>query len=85
MDVSAANMTETLGTVERRIQAMKQLQQLSRSQEARDFNLLLGNLFYVNAWSITQVVVIAVCGFVQVFFVRKLFDSGPKGKSKTRA
>jgi len=57
------------------IQTMRQFQQLSRGLEARDFNVLESNRSYVSTWSIVQCVVILACGFVQVHFVKKLFDS----------
>lgn len=63
---------------------MLQTQHLSRSREARDLNLLLDNNSYVQTWSIAQVLVITATTLVQAFFVRKLFDIKPSGRSKTR-
>ena len=50
MDLTVGNFTETLSSVDRRIQVMRQFQQLSRGLEARDFNLLMSNINYVNMW-----------------------------------
>jgi hypothetical protein len=50
MDLTVGNFTETLSSVDRRIQVMRQFQQLSRGLEARDFNLLMSNINYVNTW-----------------------------------
>lgn len=70
--------------VEKNINEMIQTQVISKSREARDLNLLLDNNFYVQTWSIAQVIVITVTTVIQVYFVRKLFDVKPSGYSKTR-
>ena len=75
MDLAVSNFTETLSGVDRRIQVMRQFQQLSRGLESRDFNILESNMSYVSTWSVVQCLVILACGFVQVHFVKKLFDS----------
>lgn len=63
---------------------MLQYQYMSRSQEARDLNLLIDNNSYVQRWSIVQLVVIAATTVLQVYFVRRLFDVRPSGYSKVR-
>ncbi|XP_066591176.1 transmembrane emp24 domain-containing protein 1-like [Prorops nasuta] len=83
LNLSVENFTNTIITVEKNINEMLQYQHLSRSQEARDLNLLLDNNSYVQTWSLAQVIVILVATVVQVYFVRKLFDIKP-GHSKTR-
>ena len=85
LDMSVSNFTETLTSVDKRVQVMRQFQQLSRGLESRDYNLLLANFSYVTNYSLIQCIVIILCGFVQVYFVRRLFESTPAGKSKTRA
>nr|CAG4643408.1 EOG090X0AV2 [Ilyocryptus agilis] len=75
IDVSAENCTQTLQGVDRRIQTILQLQQQSRGREARDYNLLLDNEAYVQYWSLAQCAVVIGCFVVQVFFVKKLFDT----------
>jgi hypothetical protein len=54
MDLTVGNFTETLSSVDRRIQVMRQFQQLSRGLEARDFNLLMSNINYVNTWYVLK-------------------------------
>merc|ERR1712039_1037413 len=54
LDVTVQTFTDSLMNVDKRIQTMRQFQQLSRGLESR---------------------VILACGFVQVHFVKKLFDS----------
>jgi len=79
MDVTVENFTHALKSVDQRIQIMRQFQTMSRGAEARDFNLIKDNFNYVQHWSIVQCVIVFLCGFVQVYFVRHLFDE-PKGK-----
>nr|ACO11107.1 Transmembrane emp24 domain-containing protein 5 precursor [Caligus rogercresseyi] len=81
LDLSVQNFTHTLSGVDRRIQIMRQFQQLSRGLEARDFNILLSNGSYIQNWSFLGCVVIIISGITQVYFVRKLFDT----KSTTKA
>ena len=66
MDVAVQNFTETLSGVDRRIQIMRQFQQLSRGLESRDYNLLEANLSYVSTWSLVQCTVVVLCGMFQV-------------------
>ena len=75
LDVTVQTFTDSLMNVDKRIQTMRQFQQLSRGLESRDFNVLESNMSYVSTWSVVQCLVILACGFVQVHFVKKLFDS----------
>ena len=84
--MSVGNFTSVLQGVDRRIQVMRQFQQLSKGLESRDYNLLVTNFNYVSNWSLAQVLVVICSGIVQVYFVKKLFND-PRvgaGKSKTR-
>ncbi|EZA54357.1 hypothetical protein DMN91_001641 [Ooceraea biroi] len=84
LNLSVENFTSTITNVERNINEMLQTQHRSRSREARDLNLLLDNNYYVQVWSIAQVLVITGTTLVQVHLVRKLFDAKPSGHSKMR-
>lgn len=75
LDVTVQTFTDSLMGVDKRIQTMRQFQQLSRGLESRDYNILESNRSYVSTWSLVQCLVIMCCGFVQVHFVKKLFDS----------
>ncbi|CAG0918076.1 unnamed protein product [Notodromas monacha] len=77
IDANVANFTNTLQSVNVRIQTMLKYQQLSRSTESRDMSLLLANKAYVQFWSVAQCFVIMAAGGFQVYFVRKLFDTNP--------
>nr|CAG4638643.1 EOG090X0AV2 [Cyclestheria hislopi] len=81
-DVSAENCTKILQGVNMRIQEILQHQQLSRGREARDYNLLLDNNSYVQYWSFAQCTAVITAFLVQVYFVKKLFDTktGVRGR-----
>ena len=85
LDMSVGNFTEVLSGVDKRVQVMRQFQQLSRGLESRDYNILLANANYVARWSLAQAAVVILCGITQVYFVRKLFESPVGGKSKIAA
>lgn len=84
MNVSVENFTSTVKSVESNINHMLQHQYHVRSQENRDYNLLIDNKTYVNRWSIMQILLIMGTSTLQVYFVRKLFET-KVGTSKTRA
>ena len=62
-----------------------QFQQLSRGLESRDYNLLISNMSYVSKWSMIQMLIVIVCGVVQVYFVKKLFADPRQGQGKSKA
>lgn len=73
MDVTVENFTQTLRSVDQRIQVMRQFQSMSKGSEARDFNLIQDNSSYVQTWSMAQIAVVIICTVVQVHFVKSLF------------
>merc|ERR1712037_305675 len=80
MDVTVENFTSTLRQVDQRIQIMRQFQSMTRSGEARDFNLIQDNSAYVQNWSIAQALVVILCTAVQVYFVKSFFKDPREGK-----
>lgn len=80
MDVTVENFTSTLRQVDQRIQIMRQFQSMTRSGEARDFNLIQDNSAYVQNWSIAQAIVVILCTAVQVYFVKSFFKDPREGK-----
>ena len=62
-----------------------QFQQLSRGLESRDYNLLISNMSYVSKWSMIQMLIVIICGVVQVYFVKKLFQDPRQGQGKSKA
>lgn len=85
LDMSVGNFTSVLQGVDRRIQVMRQFQQLSRGLESRDFNLLKTNMSYVSNFSLAQLLIIVMSGIVQVYFVKKLFQDPRQGAGKSKA
>ena len=83
LDMSVGNFTEILSSVDKRIQVMRQFQQLSRGLGSRDYNVLLANSNYVTTWSLAQAIVVILAGITQVYFVKKLFET-PKRGGKSR-
>lgn len=61
--------------VDQRIGTVLQTLHKSRAHESRDAALLEDNLSYVQFWSVMQCIVIMATSSVQVYFVRKLFDT----------
>nr|CAG4644190.1 EOG090X0AV2 [Lepidurus arcticus] len=78
-DIGVESFTSTLSGVDKRVQEMLQYQQLSRGREARDFNILEANNGYVQYWSLAQCSVIILATTVQVYFVKKLFETKSGG------
>ncbi|KAF4527024.1 hypothetical protein B566_EDAN001572 [Ephemera danica] len=75
LDLGMQNFTDVIRGVEQNIQEMLQYQHHSRSREARDYNLLLDNNSYIQNWCLMQIVFIACTTVLQVYFVRKLFET----------
>merc|ERR1711971_1406706 len=80
MDVTVENFTSTLRSVDQRVQIIRQFQSMTRSGEARDFNLIQDNSAYVQNWSIAQALVVMLCTAVQVYFVKSFFKDPREGK-----
>ncbi|XP_037089832.1 transmembrane emp24 domain-containing protein 1-like [Pollicipes pollicipes] len=81
-DIVATNFTNGLGLVDHKVQISKQYLSHSRSRAASDWELLISNNAYVMRWSLIQVVVVVATGCLQVFFVRKLFDTHTKPRGR---
>ena len=80
MDVTVQNFTQTLSGVDKRLQVMRQFQQLSRGLESRDYNLLTANMSYVSTWSLIQCTVVILSGVFQVYFLKQLFNTESAAK-----
>ena len=89
MDVTVQNFTEVLSGVDKKIQIMRQFQQLARGLESRDYNIISANLNYVSNWSLVQCTVIVLSGIFQVYFLKSLFNENARktagAKTQTRA
>ena len=68
--------------MDHKVQIAKQYLSHSKSRAANDWELLISNNAYVMRWSLIQVVVVVATGCLQVFFVRKLFDTQTKSRGR---
>lgn len=56
----------------------RQLQDIIKSHEARDRNIVEENFFKVNTWSIFQICFMIIIGGLQVYMVRSIFETNCK-------
>ncbi|KAA0195202.1 hypothetical protein HAZT_HAZT004609 [Hyalella azteca] len=83
-DIHVANFTESLRSVDSRINVMLQQQAQSRAREARDYQLLLDNNNWVFYWSIGLCVALVATSVTQVVIIRRLLgDTGLGGSSSS--
>jgi len=80
-DIAASNITSALSTVDAKIQKMLNEQTVSRMHLVTDWYLISGNLKWVTYWSGFQSFIIAVVGFIQVFFIKRMFADSSTGGS----
>lgn len=80
-DAKAQNISSSLMSVDSHVQKMINHQTVSRMHLVTDWYILSGNLSWVTYWSSFQSVVIAVVGFLQVFFIKRLFADDATGGS----
>uniref|UniRef100_A0A903Z086 GOLD domain-containing protein n=1 Tax=Anopheles minimus TaxID=112268 RepID=A0A903Z086_9DIPT len=73
------DMVDVIKRVHNNLTKARQLQNLLRSNEARDRNVAENNYFMVNLWSYFQILVMLSVGWVQVVMVKSLFDVGSRG------
>lgn len=77
-ELQVQDIQDSIHTVKAHLTKARQVQEILRSYEARDRNLVEENFFRVNAWSAFQVFAMMVVGAVQVVMLRSLFDSESK-------
>ncbi|XP_013420995.1 transmembrane emp24 domain-containing protein 5 [Lingula anatina] len=87
MDIKTENFSQSIGKVDKAITDMLFYQGQSRQQHIRDWYVAVSNRNYIQYWSIFQCTVIILVGSLQVYFLRKMFDSQNviSGSSKPRA
>lgn len=49
----------------------------ARMRQGTDYYILLSNSTYVRYWSAAQSVVILLSGYLQLFFLKRLFNTKP--------
>ena len=72
---TTSNTSDVVWSVYKRVQQMRQYQQISRGYVKKDHKLLSDNFNYVTRQSIAQVTLVLICGAIQISFVKKLFES----------
>jgi p24 family protein gamma-2 len=79
-DMKVQDIMDIIHNVRTRISKVRQLQDMLKSFEARDRNLAELNCSRVNLFSIIIITTMIGVGFLQVFMIRSLFDTDPKGR-----
>jgi hypothetical protein len=74
-DISVENVTQSLSKVDGRVNEMRRAQAISRQHAITDWYIITGNNEYIQNWSILMGVVIMATSGLQVFFVRRLFET----------
>ena len=76
------NFSEVLKNVNKRVHIMRHYQKMTRGSVMKDYNLLSDNFNYVTRHSIGQVILVIVCGVIQIYFVKKLFEAPTKIRAR---
>lgn len=77
-DLQVQDIQDSIHTVRAHLTKARQVQEVLRSHEARDRNLVEENYYKVNVWSAFQVLAMMLVGAVQVIMLRSLFDANSK-------
>uniref|UniRef100_T1GT26 GOLD domain-containing protein n=1 Tax=Megaselia scalaris TaxID=36166 RepID=T1GT26_MEGSC len=64
-DMKAEEILDYIGKIRMHLQQARQIQDILKSQEARDRNTAEENFFKVNAWSMFQIITMILTGFLQ--------------------
>lgn len=79
-DMKVQDIQDIIHNVRGKITKARQLQDMLRSFEARDRNIAELNCERVNLFSVIIIVTMLCVGFLQVFMIRSLFETDPKGR-----
>jgi protein ERP2 len=79
-DMKVQDIQDIIHGVKSRITKVRQIQDMLRSFEARDRNLAEMNCSRVNTFSFIFVSTMMLVGFLQVFMIKSLFETDPKGR-----
>ncbi|XP_050676671.1 transmembrane emp24 domain-containing protein 5-like isoform X2 [Leptidea sinapis] len=75
-----SDIVESVIKLKENVSAARRLQELLSAHEARDRNLAEEMCARVLRWSMVQIVLMLIIGFIQVYFVKSLFED-PKSRS----
>lgn len=79
-EMKVQDILDSINLVRGHITKARQIQDLLRSYESRDRNLAELNNFRVFLFSVLIVITMCSVGFLQVFMIRNLFETNPKGR-----
>ncbi|KAL0277059.1 UNVERIFIED_CONTAM: hypothetical protein PYX00_004476 [Menopon gallinae] len=77
-EMAIQDIEEVVKRVKGHLFKIRHMQESVRAFAARDKHIADGNFFRVNSWSILQIIVMLLVGFVQVVMVKSLFDEQSK-------
>lgn len=77
-DLQVQDIQDSIHTVKAHLTKARQVQEILRSHEARDRNLVEENYYRVNVWSAVQILAMLMVAAIQVVMLRSLFDSESK-------
>lgn len=77
-EMKVQDIMDYIGRIRMLMTKARQLQDMLRSNEARDRNLAEANFLKVNAWSFFQICAMVFVGLLQVFMVRSIFETGTR-------
>ncbi|KAJ3665021.1 hypothetical protein Zmor_000541 [Zophobas morio] len=77
-EMKVQDIQQVITNVRNHLSKVRHMQELFKSLEARDRNVVEENFFKVNTFSMVQICTMLVVGFIQVIMVRSLFDDNSK-------
>lgn len=77
-EMKVQDIQEVITNVRNHLTKVRHIQDLLKSVEARDRNVVEENFFKVNTFSLVQICTMLVVGCIQVVMVRSLFDDNSK-------
>ncbi|XP_046890857.1 transmembrane emp24 domain-containing protein 6-like isoform X2 [Hypomesus transpacificus] len=78
LNSTLSNIEESTKKLQGHIYQMWRLYNFARMRRGADHYLLLSNFNYVTWWSVAQSAVIVLAGFLQLFFLKRLFHTDTK-------
>ncbi|RZC37450.1 EMP24 GP25L domain containing protein [Asbolus verrucosus] len=77
-EMKVQDMQDVINNVRNHLTKVRHIQDLLKSIEARDRNVVEENFFKVNTFSMVQICTMLVVGFIQVVMLKSLFDDNSK-------
>lgn len=77
-EMKVQDIQEVMNSVRNHLTKVRHMQEILKSVEARDRNVVEENFFKVNTLSFVQICIMLAVGFIQVVMVKSLFDDNSK-------